>query len=172
MSAGKICGMCKKPAEYYDVALPVEEFFFYCGDHSLLEDLDPDDFLNQHTLTGAYVSRRAAFPECMDIEELFAKTPRAALSGRPHTLQMWASVVNANHIQQWDVVARPAVVGWIQENSIYTTPLDANHYIQITCREDEDLAFITLKFQQILGSRLLAIVPLKTVEKFFGVKAP
>lgn len=171
-TAGKVCDHCDTPAEYYDAALPVEKFTFYCGNHAFLEDLDPEDMLNQHLLTGAYVSRKSAFPECLDIEELFARATPVPVNGRRHSLQMWANVVNSPELQKGDVVARPATVEFIKENSIYgVTGLDSHHYVQINRCADEGLAFITLKFQQILGSRLLAIVPWKTVENFFGVSS-
>ena len=172
LTAGKICDKCKKAAEYYDAALPVESFAFYCGDHARLEDLDPDDRINDRMLGGIPVSRKMAFPECLDIEELFAKTPKAELNVRRHTLQMWANVVDSPQLQKWDVVARPATADWIKEHSIYSgdADLDRSHFVQINHWEDRDVALISLKFQQILGTHYLAIVPWETVEKFFGVK--
>lgn len=170
-SAGKICDKCKKDAEYYDAALPVESFAFYCGNHCLLEDLDPDDVLNQRMLGGMPVSRKMAFPECADIEELFAATPRPTGIEKRHTLQMYASVMGFPRMSATtDVVARPAVAEWIREHSIYSSDpdLDKNHFIQINPWDEQKIALISLKFQQILGTHYLAIVPWKTVEKFFG----
>lgn len=168
----KQCCKCGGLAGYYDAALPVEAPEFYCSVDALLEDLDPDEFGNQHTLTGAVVSRKTEFPDCMDIEELFARTKVVMPPTKRHSLQMWANVVDSRQLYEWDVVARPAVWDWIQENSIYGSevPLERHYYVQVNRWEDRGVALVTLKFQQIIGSHYLAIVPWETVEKFFGVR--
>lgn len=159
------CTQCGQPAAYFDSA-QVDQL--YCGEHALLEDLDPNEFRNQHTLMGAYVSRKAAFPEAMDIEELFARLPITELGKRRQGTALWANVLDAPELAKAELAPRPAVLEWLSQNSIYgqSLPLDVNHYVSI--RRNDDVGVITLKFQQILGQHLLAMVPWKTVEKFFG----
>lgn len=168
--AGVICSKCQAAALYYDAAEAGPTG--YCGNHALLEDLDPDDSLNSRMLMGIPVSRTAAFPECMDIGELFASAPAVPRDKRA-TAQMWARLSPHNPPQGLDdVIARPLVVEWVKLNSIYSGDhkLDTNHYIEIVLREVDGrrVAFIFLKFQHILGSRFLAVVPEETVEAFFG----
>jgi hypothetical protein len=165
------CCKCAQEATFCDVA---ESLFshsekFYCGKHAQLEDLDPDEYANQRVLDGAPVSRKMAFPECMDIEELFAKVPQ---DGPRTGTRLWCSVTNHYELESADLAPRPAVLEWIAANSIYgkELPLDKNHFIQINHWEDRGVALVTLKYQQIIGSHYLAIVPWETVEKFFGVR--
>lgn len=161
------CTQCGEPAAYFDSA-QVDQI--YCDNHALLEDLDPDEYKNQHTLMGAYVSRKAAFPEAVDIEELFARVDPTPIGERRAGSRLWANVLAAPELAKADLAPRPAVLEWLADNSIYgkSIPLDLNHYV--TIRRNGEVGVITLKFQQILGQHLLAMVPWKTVEKFFGAK--
>ena len=85
---------------------------------------------------------------------------------------MWACAVGYPSWNNTDVIARPALVEWIKDHSIYSGDdnLDKSHFIQINPWDERKIALISLKFQQILGTHYLAIVPWKTVEKFFGAK--
>jgi hypothetical protein len=174
-AANVVCCQCSNLATYYDAAV-TEGPVGYCGSHALLEDLDPDDVRNSHMLTGVSASRMAVFPQCMDIEELFALSPPME-HGKRASLQMWVSCFafsrQAQMLQRGDVVARPATHEWIKENLIYGSnpQLDDSYYIEIHRCDDGNgtpLAYIRLKYQQILGSRFLAVVPWETVVKFFG----
>lgn len=172
-AAGKVCDVCQSPAAYYDAALPVDSFAFYCSSHSFLEDLDPDDMRNDRMLMGCTVSRKAGMPAAGDFEELFAKIELNTKNTRKGN-QLWVNTPTLSGLEKWDVVLRPEVEAWLRANSIYGSDpdLDKNHFVTINriARDGQDIASIRFTFQQILGSHLLAMVPWKTVENFFGVK--
>ena len=175
-AAGVKCCQCDELADYYDAAVTINGPTGYCSKHALLEDLDPDDVRNSSMLTGVSASRMSVFPQCLDIEELFSLSPPME-HGKRASLQMWVSCFafssRGSMLQRGDVVARPALYEWIKENLIYGghLKLDDSYYIEIHRSDDGNgvpLAYIRLKYQQILGSRFLAVVPWETVVKFFG----
>ena len=154
------CSQCEAQAQYYDHV----DGAVYCGEHTLLEDLDPENAANQRTLQGCAVSRLAAFPELQLFSELFEKREPNKNRGDKG---VWISVPTSANIKQNSADAKGPLIEWIKENLIYgAASLDPHYYIQLS-RKGE-MAFVYIKYQQILGSRFIGIVSWESVVDFFG----
>lgn len=154
---------CNKPAGYRNAAEPEGEA--YCAEHTLLEDLDPLWPSNQKLLDRVPVSRMAAFTGLEKFSDLFSKREQNKDRGQRG---LWVSTPAGSGINGASADAKDELVAWITGNLIYgaVAPLDKSYYIQVMRRGD--LAFINLKYQQILGTRFLGIVEWASVVEFFG----
>lgn len=156
------CGEgCNSPATFKDA----HGSMAFCNEHTLLEDLDPGWSSNQRLLDRAPVSRMAAFTWLEKFSDLFSKREQNKDRGQRG---LWVSMPTGTGLNGESADAKDALVDWIAGSLIYGAggPLDKSYYVQVIRRGD--LAYINLKYQQILGTRFLGIVEWASVVEFFG----
>lgn len=153
---------CNRPASFKDAASDEA----YCDEHTTLEDLDPTWPSNASLLNGIPVSRNAAFTWITKMSDLF--TPREPNKHRG-ARGLWVSLPTSTKIRQNSADAKDVLADWIGSNLIYGSAggLDKHYYIQVIFKGD--LAYLHIKYQQILGTRFLGIVEAESVKEFFGV---
>lgn len=140
---------------------------FYCPSHALLEDLDPDWPGNQELLFRAPVSRKMPL-QIDSLDELFLdlkfySTLRAAQQGRGKG--WWVSLPVGYGFATYQYVTPSVKLRPVIDQMIYGD--EGDYYVEITFRND-GLALVCLKYERILGYRLVCLVKQEEVLDFFA----
>lgn len=155
---------------YEDFSQPAEARAYYCPEHALLEDLDPDYSGNQSTLFGIPVSRKMPL-QMQSLDEIFErpvvyKTAQHSLTSRANGLRppLWVSLpVGRNFFPHQYVEPKSSLV------PVFDTMINGLHgdyYVDVAFRRD-GFALVSLKYQQILGCRFVCVIPNQAVLDFF-----
>lgn len=154
---------CNRPAEFKDL----DSEYAACVEHTAIEDLDPECPKNQTLLANVPVSRMAAFPEIEKFSDLFGKR---SLNKERGARGLWISLPVGCVVKGGTAEAKDILADFIMENLVYGDEagqsLDKFYYVQVVQRDD--IAVIHIKYQQILGTRLIGMVPWESVVEFFG----
>jgi len=154
-----VCGAENDSRFYYDP--PARKF--YCSSHTLLEDLDPLNKRNASMLFGCPVSRLTVFPELENIRDLLVPIT-APKRGEPNFY------CRSDMFPNLRVMPTPALTAWVYNNMLYPRLTPDKYFFDLHIREygGVDLAWLSLRYQEILGTRYLAVVTRANVEKIFG----
>lgn len=157
-----ICASEKSPRFFYDPMAAK----FYCAEHTTFEDLDPGAHLNQSYLHGVKVSRLAAFPELVEVKDLFT------LPGNKLKRVKGAFYMRVENHPATFVSPTPVTTNWLVNNLLYASADPDHYFFDVFFKDWEGVqyAYISVAYQSILGSRLLGIVPASNLYDFLGVK--
>lgn len=141
---------------------------FYCPRHALLEDLDPDWPDNQKLLQGVPVSRKMPLQGITDPAELFHDMVLEKQAGANHqNLQnrCWISLPVGHGYNLYHYAKlQPAV------QAIAGSMVSSDLYVEIVQRSNGTL-LVSLKYQRMLGSRFVCILPsIRCLDSFFTKK--
>lgn len=162
-------GTCAKCSSTEVQAKDADTQELLCLDHINIEDLDPEWLGNAHYVANIPVSRMAWFPEFTSFSDL--ATRRVTGEERGAT-GVWVSAAVSEGLRLRTVDVVRAVEERIQSDALYglesslVQSLDKFYYLQ-AIRHGE-YAYINLKFQEISGGNLLAVVPWQSLIDFFG----
>lgn len=154
---------CHRPAEFKDL----DSEHATCVEHTILEDLDPECDKNKTLLAHQIVSRLTVFPWIEKFSDLFGqRVPNKERGARG----LWVSLPIGSVVKGGTAEAKDVLTDFILENMVYGDvagqSLDQFYYIQVV--QHADIAVIHIKYQQILGTRALGMVPWESVVEFFG----
>lgn len=142
---------------------------FYCREHVLLEDLDPDYPPNDRYLEGSPVTRRLPLMG-RRMDDLFSGLVTHGKAGMVKEGWLWASLPVGEGFPLYRSVRPSPDVVEVLARMIYgdcNGNFDSKYYLQVAW-VGEDEALLTIKYQQILGHRYLARIDRTEVREFFS----
>lgn len=166
----KVTGKCAVCNSTLVEAFDPETEEVLCVKHVQLEDLDPHWPANQSLLAYTAVSRRAMLPTATSFSELADRRQSRRERGERG---VWVSSQVKERLRTCTVDVKPYLEELIHCESFggqakAAKSLDKFYYLQVR-NLGENIAHVMLKYQEISGSRLIAIVPWDTVTEFFGM---
>lgn len=174
----KCCAEGCQAQERYDVAQDVpwyhdteQELHFLCPGHSMLEDLDPEDPRNRSVLQGVPVRSNLAFQDIGSLGELMTVTQHSDRIIDRRNMgpkDMWLSLPSGVGRPPRYIYVRPTEkLEQVVAGMLYGTelPFDQHFYVQVNkYRDDEYL--VSIKYQQIIGSRYVCRVSRQILDSF------
>lgn len=148
----------------------------YCPEHAMLEDMDPDWPANQNTLYRVPVSRNMLLKDVTSLDQIFTEpvqypTLEAASKARSNVhlkgSKWWVRLPVTMDFAPWQYVDHQPALQPVFDNLLYGA--EGDYYFEITFRQD-DLALVSIKYEKILGSRFICLVPKAEVIDFFWKK--
>lgn len=145
----------------------------YCPEHSKLEDLDPEDGRNRKLLHRVPVRSNMFFQDVQSLDELMTidqYSNRMVERRFIDSKTMWLCLPSELNRPLIYIYVKPtAKLEEVVLSTIYggNQPYDQYHYVQVNKYGDDEY-LISLKYQQIIGSRYVCRVSRQVLDSFLA----